>query len=410
MWCVMMDGINNTVVKIRDYLGDLKIQWDQLPEAKKRGTKKALFAAVAVAAVIAVAAGIYNTWKALAEIEEELGSSRGAAGVLLGNVILAAVGLAALVVILLLLRRANSKTALQLQILRRKNAAMEELNQNMLALSHHQRLETIGTMTASIAHDFNNLLTPIMGYSMMSMEMVGDDQKDLQDNLAEIYNASVKAKDLVTRLADMSRKGKEEDFRELDPVEIIRSSLKVTLPAKPKNVEVRGRFSNKRPKIKGDNTQLSQMVVNLVLNSYDAMRGRGGTLLVSTRVDGGRINMIFKDTGCGMDAETLARIFDPFYTTKESGKGTGLGLAIVAQIAETHGGKVYVDSTPGEGTEFRISFPVVEEEIKQGVSAKTMAKTKVISSEEIRRQLREQARQKSIEERRERIRKDEKLL
>ena len=80
--------------------------------------------------------------------------------------------------------------------------------------------------------------------------------------------------------------------------------------------------------------------------------------MVSTRTAGDEVVMRFRDTGCGMDAETVTKIFDPFYTTKESGKGTGLGLAIVAQIVETHGGRIYVDTEPGKGTEFRISLPV----------------------------------------------------
>ena len=295
-----------------------------------------------------------------ANYDAAVGPSRRAAekiliygGVAVGGVVL-------LILMLLLLRRENSVNARELELLKKKNKTMEELNQNMLALSHHQRLETIGTMTASIAHDFNNLLTPIMGYSMMSMEMLEPGQEEIQENLMEVYNASVKAKEMVTRLAEMSKKGKEEEFKIIDPTEIVRNSLKVTIPAKPKNVEVKGNFRTGRAKMKGDSTQLTQMITNIVLNAYDAMRETGGTLYVSAGLEDGSIFMKFRDTGSGMDAETIARIFDPFFTTKESGKGTGLGLAIVAQITETHGGKVYVSSEPGEGTEFRFVFPVAE--------------------------------------------------
>ena len=318
-----------------------------------------------------------------ADYEEAIGPSRNAAEKMLIYGGVAVLGVLMLIFTLLFQRRANTMTATELRILKRKNAEMEELNQNMQALAHHQRLETIGTMTASIAHDFNNLLTPIMGYSMMTMEMIPDDMEDIQENLMEIYNASVKAKDLVTRLADMSKKGREEEFTDLSPDEIIRNSLKVTRPAKPKNVEVRGNLHAGRARMKGDSTQITQLVTNLVLNAYDAMRERGGTLFVSAGVEDGRIVMRFRDTGTGMDAETMARIFDPFYTTKESGKGTGLGLAIVAQIAETHGGKVYVDSTPGEGTEFRVTFPISEQ---TEVVDKT--KTIKINAEEFRNMLR----------------------
>ncbi len=300
----------------------------------------------------------------LANYEEAIAPSRKAAeGILLYGG-LAIVGVAGLLLLLVLMRRANAASSAELRVLKKKNEAMEEINQKMQALAHHQRLETIGTMTASIAHDFNNLLTPIMGYSIMTMEMLPADATDLQENLMEIYDASVKAKDIVTRLAELTKKGNEENFKEIDVDEAIRSALKVTLPAKPKEVEVKGNFNAEGEKIKADRTQISQLVMNIVLNAYDAMREEGGTLLVSTRISGEEVVLRFKDNGCGMDTETMSRIFDPFYTTKESGKGTGLGLAIVAQIVETHGGKIYVDSEPGEGTEFRIYIPLAGAEME----------------------------------------------
>lgn len=317
----------------------------------------------------------------IADIDEAINPSKNAARNILLYGGMSAAGVIILIFMIMLMRKINNDNENELELLKRKNSAMAELNQNMQALAHHQRLETIGTMTASIAHDFNNLLTPIMGYSIMAAEMLPDDQAEIQDYMMEVYNASVKAKDIVQRLADLSKKGKEESFKDLDPVEIIRNSLKVTLPAKPKNVEVRGRFRSGMARMRGDQTQISQLVINIVLNAYDAMRENGGSLTVSTKVEDGRVAMMFRDTGTGMDAETLARIFDPFYTTKESGKGTGLGLAIVHQICDTHGGKVYVDSEPGVGTEFRITFPMVEEEdFRKGT-------TRVIKVDDIREQL-----------------------
>lgn len=300
----------------------------------------------------------------LANYEEAIAPSRAAAEEILLYGGLAMLGVVGLLLLLIFMRRENATSSAELRVLKKKNETMEEINQKMQALAHHQRLETIGTMTASIAHDFNNLLTPIMGYSIMTMEMLPADATDLQDNLMEIYDASVKAKDIVTRLADLTKKGKEENFAEIEVDEVIRSALKVTLPAKPKEVEVKANFNAEGNLIKADRTQISQMVMNIVLNAYDAMREKGGTLLVSTRISGEEVVLRFKDSGCGMDTETLSRIFDPFYTTKESGKGTGLGLAIVAQIVETHGGKIYVDSEPGKGTEFRIYIPLVGADVE----------------------------------------------
>lgn len=354
-------SLEENTEKCRDYLVDLELDggYGAISIEMKKDSGEPYTARMAAISSGETVNGVFSIG-ITADYDQTVIPSRKAARDILFYGGVAIAGILILIFMLLMLRRANSANAAELEILKKKNSAMEELNQNMLALSHHQRLETIGTMTASIAHDFNNLLTPIMGYSMMSMEMLPDDQTEIQENLMEVYNASVKAKDLVTRLADMSKKSKEENFVDLTPDEVIRSSLKVTLPAKPKNVEVRGSFKTGKVVMRGDRTQISQLVINIVLNAYDAMREKGGTLYVSTRVDDGRVVMRFKDTGSGMDAETVARIFDPFYTTKESGKGTGLGLAIVAQVVETHGGKVYVDSTPGEGTEFRISFPIID--------------------------------------------------
>ena len=326
----------------------------------------------------------------LANYEEAIAPSRKAAEEIFLYGGLALLGVLGLLIIIMLMRRANAASSAELNMLKKKNEAMEEINQKMQTLAHHQRLETIGTMTASIAHDFNNLLTPIMGYSIMTMEMLPADATDLQDNLMEIYDASVKAKDIVTRLADLTKKGKEEDYKEIEIDEVVQSALKVTLPAKPKEVEVKANFNSEGNYIKADRTQISQMVMNIVLNAYDAMREEGGTLLVSTRISGEEVVLRFKDDGCGMDTDTLSRIFDPFYTTKESGKGTGLGLAIVAQIVESHGGKIYVDSQPGKGTEFRIYLPLAGadmENLAWGPSGEGKFDTKRYSVNVIRREL-----------------------
>ena len=326
----------------------------------------------------------------LANYEEAIAPSREAAGGFLLYGGLGIVGVAGLLLLLAMMRMANAASSAELLALKKKNEDIEEINQKMHALAHHQRLETIGTMTASIAHDFNNLLTPIMGYSIMTMEMLPADATDLQDNLKEIYDASVKAKDIVTRLADLTKKGNEANFKEIEVDEVIQNALKVTQPAKPKEVEVKANFNAEGEKIKADRTQISQLVMNIVLNAYDAMRENGGTLLVSTRISGEEAVMKFKDNGCGMDTETMSRIFDPFYTTKESGKGTGLGLAIVAQIVETHNGKIYVDSEPGKGTEFRIYIPLAgaeRESLAWGPEGEGKFDTKRYSVSLIRKEL-----------------------
>ena len=334
--------------------------------------------------------------------EEAIAPSREAARAILLYGGLAIIGVLGLLFLLVFISRANANTSAELNVLKKKNEALEEINRKMQALAHHQRLETIGTMTAGIAHDFNNLLTPIMGYSIMTMEMLPPDATDLQENLLEVYNASVKAKDIVTRLSELSKKSSEETYSNVDIDEAIQSALKVTLPAKPKNVEVKANFGAKGTMIRADSTQISQLVMNIVLNAYDALREKGGSILVSTRRAGDEVIMRFRDTGCGMDAETVTKIFDPFYTTKESGKGTGLGLAIVAQIVETHGGRIYVDTEPGKGTEFRISLPAAGTDIETpawGPNGEGKFDTKRYSANIFRRELEKaEAEKKQLDE------------
>ena len=325
---------------------------------QKSNISRLIFGAVVLVALGFIFVGLYKVWSNLSGFDGDIYITKEGAHEIFAYGGLAIIGTLLMLFIILLMDRINSANLTELEEMTKRAETMEEINQQMQALTHHQRLETIGTMAASIAHDFNNLLTPIMGYSMMSMEMLDDSQTDIQENLMEVYNASVKAKDIVQGLADLTKKGKQENFDELDVEELLRSSLKVTLPAKPKNVEIKVRFKPTEKRVKGDRTQLSQLVMNMVLNAYDAMRDDGGDLFVSMRDLGDELSIHIRDTGTGMSPETVSRIFDPFYTTKESGKGTGLGLAIAAQVVESHGGRIYVDSQLGEGTEFRIVLPV----------------------------------------------------
>jgi len=253
---------------------------------------------------------------------------------------------------------ANRKDERQLALLRQKNEQVESLNRKMQDLAHHQRLETIGTLTSSIAHEFNNLLTPIMGYSIMSLETLPPEEEEVYDNLLEIYQASQKAKTIISRLSDLSRKNTGLSYQYLSPDDLCRKVLDVANPARPPRVEVRLDTNTSGFYLHGNETQLTQLLLNLVLNGFHAMEKDGGILLLSTFSRGERIFLQVSDTGCGIPPEILPRIFEPFFTTKEGGKGTGLGLPIVRQIAEEHKGSVEVQSEPGKGTTFLISLPL----------------------------------------------------
>lgn len=272
-----------------------------------------------------------------------------------GSMVAAGVGI--LLVLFLHQIRRTARLRKEADALREKNEAMEALNRQIQELAHHQRLETIGTLTSSIAHEFNNLLTPIMGYSLMAMEKLPAEEEELFDNLLEIYNASSKAKTIISRLSDLSRKNTDETFRLVSPDESIRKTLEVAEPAKPKNVEVMRNLNCWDQRIRANEIQLSQLLLNLILNSFHAMEETGGTLMADTSFDETCIHIRIADTGCGIPEEIKHRIFEPFFTTKEAGKGTGLGLAIAAQVVEDHNGSIQVESTEGKGTVFLVSLP-----------------------------------------------------
>ena len=266
-------------------------------------------------------------------------------------------GIGILTVLILHVLRRTSRIQREAEALRKKNEAMEALNHQTRKLAHHQRLEIIGTLTSSIAHEFNNLLTPIMSYSLMALEKLPNDESELYDELLEIYSSSCKAKEIISRLSDLSRKQTETSFREVAPDELIRKMVRVAEPAKADNVQVQMNLNCWDQRLEANEIQLSQLILNLILNGFHAMEPRGGTLLLTTNFDETQIHLSVTDTGCGIAREIQPKIFEPFFTTKETGKGTGLGLAIVAQVVEDHMGTIRVESKEGSGTTFHVSLP-----------------------------------------------------
>lgn len=243
------------------------------------------------------------------------------------------------------------------EALRRKNEAIAKVIRQNRELAHHQRLQTIGMLTSSIAHEFNNLLTPIMGYSLMTLEKLQPEQ-ELYDDILEIYESSCKAKEIISRLNDLSRKNTDTSFRLMSPDVLIRKTIAIAKPAKPENVQVKLDLNCDDQRLNANEIQFTQLLLNLILNAFHAM-DEGGTLSVITSFDEAHIHIRIGDTGCGMSSEVQKKIFEPFFTTKDSGRGTGLGLAIVAQAVEDHRGKIMVNSKEGKGTTFHIRFPRV---------------------------------------------------
>jgi PAS domain S-box-containing protein len=237
-------------------------------------------------------------------------------------------------------------------------------------LRHAQKMEAIGTLTGGIAHDFNNILTAITGYGELIREEL--DKDDPLRTYAEIINSSAdKAARLTQSLLAFSRR-QLSDPRPVKMNAIISKAEGLLSRIITEDIEIVTSLSERDPTIMADGGQVEQVLMNLASNAKAAMPG-GGRLQVGTdvvRLDdafveghgGGKSGeyalILVSDTGSGMDRETREKIFEPFFTTKEAGKGTGLGLAVVYGIVRQHGGFVDVYSEPGDGTTFRIYFPL----------------------------------------------------
>lgn len=262
------------------------------------------------------------------------------------------------IVLTLYIIRRNRQTDRELQRLVKKNEETQKLLEKTQTLAHHQRLETIGTMASSIAHEINNLLTPIMGYAILTLEGLPEGCDELADNVTEIYEASRKAKTIISRLNDLARKNAGETFHPVSLPALAQKALDVAAPARPDHVTVSLDCTDPDLLVEGNETQLSQLLLNLILNAFHAMEETGSTLALSMAREKNEAVLRVADTGIGIPPEALPHIFEPFFTTRESGKGTGLGLAIVHQIVESHHGVIAVDSTPGQGAAFTLRFPL----------------------------------------------------
>ena len=279
---------------------------------------------------------------------------------LCGGVVVLGVGI--FFFLLLHMARKTARGRKDAELLQKKNESVEKLTRQTQELAHHQRLETIGTLTASIAHEFNNLLTPIMGYSMLALEKLPAEEEELYEEILEIYEASRKAKNIISRLSDLARKNSSEVMRPISIDDLVKKTLDVAAPARPPKVQLKLDLNCWDQRFEGNEIQINQLLLNLILNGFHAIGELDGTLTVHTSFDETDIQIRVSDTGCGMPEEILPRIFEPFFTTKETGKGTGLGLAIAAQVSEEHHGSIQVESQTGKGTTMIVSLPRVTEQ------------------------------------------------
>jgi signal transduction histidine kinase len=260
---------------------------------------------------------------------------------------------------LLTIGRRNEQAQREIELLKEKSLALEEINRHEQEMAHKLRLQEIGTMASGIAHEFNNLLTPIMGYSLMIIESLPDDDQMNYENALEIYNASEKAKTIIKQIAHLSRKNIENSFMRISIDKLVDKATGIALFAKQNKVQIHNELNCEGHYIMGNETLIMQVLINLYINACQAMSRKRGQLTTKTYLecvdDQTFICIDIIDTGGGVNAEIIDRIFDPFFTTKESGMGTGLGLAIAKRIVEEHNGTIAVVND-GEGAVFKIRF------------------------------------------------------
>ena len=241
------------------------------------------------------------------------------------------------------------------------------------ALLQGQKLQAMGTLAGGIAHDFNNILYAIIGYVELAREEVPK-ESITHKNLGKVLEGCKRGQELIARILTFSRR-QHHDFKRICVKETLESVLSLLRPTIPASVTIQFESMPEDSVILGDQTQLHQVIVNLINNSVDAMDGEGNVTIKLSHISssdniltqfpniikGMYCKLQVTDTGHGMDQTTMARMFEPFFTTKEVGKGTGLGLATVHTIVEEHQGEIIVESQLGHGTTFTLLFPEYKE-------------------------------------------------
>ena len=233
-------------------------------------------------------------------------------------------------------------------------------------LAHAQRIESIGQLASGIAHDFNNVLAIIQGNAEI-IEFAPDQAKD---SIEAILRSVERGHSLTEQILTFSRKDSTVKVS-MDVVQVLQESIDLFATIKPDSIAITKDLPDNQVLIQGEASQLSQVFLNIAVNAKDAMVS-GGVIEVSARVihpDNGQsvIRIAFKDNGVGISAKVQERIFEPYFTTKQS-SGTGLGLANCKSIIEEHDGSILVDSKPNEGALFRIEIPISESSAQDDLS------------------------------------------
>ena len=233
------------------------------------------------------------------------------------------------------------------------------------------KLVSMGEMSAGVAHELNSPLTAIVGNSQLLLREASPDDPRYQ-LIKDIHSSGIRCQRIIKNLLTFSRQD-EFSFEEVHLNEVVESALALAAyQIEKSNIELVVELSPDIPKLSGSINGIEQIVVNLLLNARDAVGDKKsdngdsekGLITIKTRLhpDGTLVIVEVADNGCGIEQEHVPQIFNPFYTTKQSGKGTGLGLSVSLGIAQAHGGFIDLETTVGKGSTFSLILPLGKKE------------------------------------------------
>lgn len=244
---------------------------------------------------------------------------------------------------------------------RQRESVRNEIGAPAATFERDQKLQTLGMLACGIAHDFNNLLVVILGNAGLALLDLESDAR-ARPQVEEIKRAATRAAELTEQVLAYSGRG-SSPLEVIDCNALIEEMSCLLRVSIAKTTELELQLADNLPHIEADPCQLRQVLMNLILNAAQALPDQRGTIHIESSASNKRVVLAVRDNGVGMDATTLAKIFDPYFTTRKG--GSGLGLAAVKRIIDRHGAKIAVKSTPGKGSNFVLSFASTDKTMAQ---------------------------------------------